>query len=83
MKGLIANWSNTGEIYDPTANTWTSIPDFPATIFGDDPSALLPDGRVLAGFLSGPQTFIYDPAANTWTQSINKLDGDRSDEEGK
>src|SRR4051812_43707188 len=52
------NYSNKGEIYDPVANTWTAIPNYPATIFGDDPSALLPDGRVLAGFLSGPQTFI-------------------------
>ena len=26
---------------------------------------LLADGRVLAGFLSGPQTYIYNPATNT------------------
>ena len=27
--GLTANWSNTGEIYDPVANTWTAIPPYP------------------------------------------------------
>lgn len=28
--GLLANWSNTGEIYDPTTNTWSSIAPYPA-----------------------------------------------------
>ena len=28
--GLLANWSNTGEIYDPVANTWTPIAPYPA-----------------------------------------------------
>ena len=27
--GLLANWSNTGEIYDPVANTWTPITPYP------------------------------------------------------
>jgi hypothetical protein len=27
--GLLANWSNTGEIYDPVANTWTPITSYP------------------------------------------------------
>jgi hypothetical protein len=27
--GLLANWSSTGEIYDPIANTWTSIAPYP------------------------------------------------------
>src|SRR5262245_2000020 len=28
--GLLANWSNTGEIYDPVANTWSSITPYPS-----------------------------------------------------
>ncbi len=28
--GLQANWGNTGEIYDPVANTWTAITPYPA-----------------------------------------------------
>jgi hypothetical protein len=27
--GLLPNWSNTGEIYDPLANTWTPIAPYP------------------------------------------------------
>jgi hypothetical protein len=73
--------TNTGEIYDPVANTWTPIQDFPEHSFGDDPSALLPDGRVLGGYIIGAQTYIYDPASDTWTFAANKLRSDRSDEE--
>ena len=76
-----SNWTNTGEIYDPVANTWTSIPNFPQSQFGDDPSILLPDGRVIAGYLSGAQTYIYDPTANSWSTGPTKLNSDRSDEE--
>jgi hypothetical protein len=28
--GLLPNWSNTGEIYDPIANTWTPITPYPS-----------------------------------------------------
>jgi hypothetical protein len=73
--------TNTGEIFDPVADSWTLIPDFSQPYFGDDPSELLPDGRVLAGYIFGPQTYIYDPAANTWSFAANKLRNDRSDEE--
>ena len=27
--GLLPNWSNTGEIYDPLSNTWTPITPYP------------------------------------------------------
>jgi hypothetical protein len=73
--------TNTGEIYDPVANIWTPIQNFPEHSFGDDPSALLPDGRVLGGYIVGAQTYIYDPASDTWTFAANKLRNDRSDEE--
>ncbi len=75
------NFNNTGEIYDPVTNIWTSIASFPKPEFGDGPTSMLPDGRVLAGYLAGPQTYIYDPATNNWTQTGAKLRNDRSDEE--
>jgi hypothetical protein len=72
---------NTGEIYDPVANTWTSIATFPQSTFGDDPSQLLPDGRVLTGYNEGPQTYIYDPTANTWSLAATKFRPEASAEE--
>lgn len=72
---------NTGEIYDPVANTWTNIPNFPQSDFGDGQTMLLPDGRILAGYLGGPQTYIYDPTTNSWSQTGSKLRGDRHNEE--
>ena len=77
----VNNWINTGEIYDPVANTWSTITTFPQSQFGDDPSEVLSNGTVLAGYLSGPQTYIYNPTANTWTLAATKLRNDRSDEE--
>src|SRR5262249_46973486 len=74
-------FTNTGEIYDPVANSWSFIANFPNSQFGDDPSALLPDGTLLTGYISGPQTYIYNPAANTWSQTGTKLNNDQSDEE--
>jgi methionine-rich copper-binding protein CopC len=75
------NWINSGEIYNPVTNTWTGTANFPQSQFGDDPTVVLPDGRVLAGYLSGPQTYFYNPATNTWSAAGTKLRGDRSDEE--
>ncbi len=73
--------TNTGEIYDPLKDQWTPIAAFPQSEFGDDPLAVLPDGRVLAGYIGGPQTYIYDPAANAWTRTGDKLYNDFSSEE--
>jgi hypothetical protein len=74
-------FTNTGEIYDPVAQTWTPIATFPQSAFGDDPSLLMSDGRVLTGYISGPQTYFYDPVANQWSQGATKLNNDQSDEE--
>ncbi len=62
-----ATWTHTAEMYDPATDSWGGAASFPQSRFGDDPSELLPDGRVLAGYLSGPQTYIYDPGSNTWS----------------
>jgi hypothetical protein len=75
------SFTNTGEIYNPLTNSWASIANFPQSQFGDDPTMVLPDGRVLGGYLSGGQTYIYNPATNTWSATGSKLRGDRSDEE--
>ena len=73
--------ANTAEIYDPVTNTWTNAASFPQDNFGDDPTEMLPDGRVLAGYIIGPQTYIYDPATDTWSPGGTKLRNDQSDEE--
>jgi hypothetical protein len=75
------NDTNTSEIYDPVTDSWTNTASFPRTEFGDDPVMVLPDGRVLGGYLSGPQTYVYDPASDTWSQTGTKLRGDQTDEE--
>jgi hypothetical protein len=74
-------WTNQGEIYDPVADAWTPITDFPQSQFGDDPTMVLPNGEILAGYRNGPQTYLYDPATDTWTQTGTKLANDASDEE--
>src|SRR5262245_1508595 len=76
-----ANWTNTGEIYDPVANSWSPIAPFPQSSFGDGQTEILPDGRILAGYLSGTQTYIYHPATNSWTFAADKLHNDKNNEE--
>jgi hypothetical protein len=69
------------EIYNPVADTWTSI-GIPAgwTHIGDAPSAVLPDGRVLLGDIYGKRTAIYDPAANSWSAGPTKDDASCEEE---
>jgi hypothetical protein len=73
--------TNTGEIYDPVANTWTNITNFPNSSFGDDPSQVLADGTVFTGYIFSQATYIYHPSTDSWTFAANKLRSDRSDEE--
>lgn len=76
-----ANWTNTGEMYDPLANTWTPIAHHPESQYGDVPSMLLDKGKILAGSLTGASSYLYDIATNSWTKTGTKLYGDSSDEE--
>jgi Kelch motif len=89
--GLPSNWSSTGEIYDPVANTWSPITPYPnesgcplshSACFGDDPSMLLPGGNILAGDLLRNTPHIYNIATNSWSAAGTKVYNDSSDEEG-
>jgi hypothetical protein len=74
--------TNTGEIYDPIANTWAPIANFPESNFGDAPVMLLANGNVLGGYTGGPQTFLYNPQADAWTTGGLKVHNDATSEEG-
>lgn len=62
------------EIYDPVANTWTTLPN-PAgwTSLGDAPGCVLPDGRFIVGRVGWRNTAIYNPATNSWTAAADKI----------
>ncbi len=72
---------NTGEIYNPISNTWTTIAQFPQPLGGDDPTMVLSNGLILVGNIIGPQTYLYNPTLDTWTQTGDKLNNDTSTEE--
>ena len=78
---LSQNITPKGEIWDPVANTWSPIPDYPTGTFGDDPSMVLPGGKIIAGDIFTNTPRIYDIASNTWSGISTKFYGDRSDEE--
>jgi len=50
--------------------------------FGDDPSILVPGGKILAGDLLGPQAYLYSIAEDTFAPTGTKVYDDSSDEEG-
>mgnify|MGYP003694245837 CR=1 FL=1 len=67
-------WLLNAEMYDPAANTWTTLP-VPAgwVRIGDAPGCVLPDGRFFLGQVATRNTAIYDPATNTWAAAANKI----------
>ena len=69
-----AVWLNAAEIYNPIANTWTTLPT-PAgwTLIGDAPGCVLPDGRFFVGQVTTRNTAIFDPATNSWTAAADKI----------
>jgi hypothetical protein len=79
----LGNDTNTGEIYDPVANTWTTIPNYPESTFGDGLLEVLPNGNVLAGNCCSRNSYIYSPGTNTWsTTGVSRLNFDSNNEEG-
>jgi Kelch motif protein len=75
--------TNMGAIYDPKANTWTTLapPSFWPFI-GDSPSAVLPDGKFLVGNKLVKQTAYLDPKTLTWTKVSSAGKSDFNAEEG-
>lgn len=79
---LDQNTAGDGELYDPQTNSWTPVPPHPEVFFGDDPSMLLNNGKILAGSIFSRNTYLYDIVMNSWdTTPIPKANNDRSDEE--
>ncbi|HTQ40000.1 MAG TPA: hypothetical protein VMJ32_13310 [Pirellulales bacterium] len=62
------------EIYDPVADTWTQVGDFPETFIGQNPSEVLPDGTVLAGSATTNTTYLFDPATGTWSPTTGSME---------
>src|ERR1700732_4247684 len=63
------------EIYDPVADSWTSVPTPPGwNNIGDAPGCLLPDGRFLLGDIFSTRTAIFHPGSKTWSPGGKKDD---------
>jgi len=75
--------TNLGAIYDPGANTWTSLnPPKGWTYIGDSPSVVLPDGRFVVGNKLTKQMRALDPKTLTWSTLSAKGKKDFDAEEG-
>ena len=75
--------TNLGAIYDPVANTWTSLnPPKGWTYIGDSPSIVLPDGRFVVGNKLTKQMRALDPKTLTWSTLSAKGKKDFDAEEG-
>jgi hypothetical protein len=79
---LHAVWTNLGAIYDPVANTWTSVnpPDGWTTI-GDSQSVVLFDGTFMQANCCTNQAALLNPKTLTWTPT-GEGKFDPNDEEG-
>jgi len=74
--------TNTGEVYDPRNNTWTSTPAPGQTLF-DSVSKILPNGNVLVAPVfptTSGGTLIYVSASNQWTAGPHLFRGSYQDE---
>lgn len=63
--------ADVAEVYDPATDTWTSIGTPGWGEIGDAASAMLADGRIIAGNLIDSRTSVYDPTTNAWTATGN------------
>jgi hypothetical protein len=71
-----------GAIYDPTANSWTSVAPPPGwCCISDTQSVVLADGRFMLANAYTPQQAILDAATLTWT-ATGAGKADINDEEG-
>lgn len=75
-------WSNLGAIYDPIADTWTSVaPPAGWTTIGDAPSVVLADGTFMLGNCCTAQEALLNPKTLAWTP-IGKGQFDTNNEQG-
>jgi len=75
--------TNQGAIYDPKANTWTSVtPPKGWNYIGDSPSVVLPDGNYVVGNKLTKQMRELDPKTMTWKTLSSKGKSDFNAEEG-
>ena len=77
--------TNSAEVYDPIANTWTVTPPPPAGQSGflDSISKIMPNGNVLVAPVypaTSGGTMIYNPTSNTWSTGPNLYRGYYQDE---
>lgn len=75
-------WTNMGAIYDPVANTWTTVnPPAGWSSIGDASSAVLANGTFMMGSCCARLTALLNPSTLTWT-STGSGKFDIYDEEG-
>ncbi len=76
-------FTNMGAVYDPLANTWTSLnPPSGWDYIGDSPSTVLPNGKFLVGRKFDTQMAELDPATLTWNAVSSTGKSDWFAEEG-
>jgi hypothetical protein len=75
--------TNQGAIYDPVADTWTSLaPPASWAYIGDSPSVVLPGGQFLVGRKLDMLMAQLDPATLQWTAMASTGKSDFNAEEG-
>ncbi|HMD17066.1 MAG TPA: hypothetical protein VKH18_10400 [Terriglobales bacterium] len=75
--------TNLGAIYNPVANTWTSVaPPKNWTYIGDSPSVVLPNGNYLIGNKLTKQMRELNPKTMKWLGTSSKDKEDFNAEEG-
>ncbi len=75
--------TNQGAIYDPVANTWTTVaPPKGWTNIGDSPSTVLADGNYLIGNKLTKQMRLLNPTTMKWSTVSSKGKKDFFAEEG-
>ena len=82
---LIQNETNKGAIYDPVANTWTSVtPPTGWSTIGDSPAVVLPDGTFMMGQGGQPskKQVLFNASTLTWTSVNSATKADGFSEEG-
>lgn len=75
--------TNQGAIYDPVANTWTTVaPPKGWKYIGDSPATVLANGEFLIGNKLTTKMAILDPKTMTWKVAKSKGKSDFNAEEG-